>query len=182
MPKPSRDSDPQGPPSRPSIRLPDAGEQLLAGAGERFFARLLDGVLLVALLMPLVIAAQVSAEDPEAASLNLPIWLLLVPVLLYDPLLLRWRGATVGKMIVGLKVLRVDTGQVPTMDKAMMRTVLLVLFGLPLWALPDPFHLLGLAVVGALVVAITQQPRRQGWHDRAASTVVVNARESRRDN
>lgn len=180
MPKPSAESDPQGPPSRPAITLPDAGRQLLAGAGERVFARLLDGVLLFALLMPVVIAAQVSAQDPESASLNLPVWLLLLPVLLYDPLMLRWRGATVGKMIVGLKVLRLDTGQVPRMNPAVLRSVLLVLFGLPLWALPDPWHLLGLPVVAALVVSLVQQPQRQGWHDRAASTVVVNARESRR--
>ena len=109
-----------------------AGNDALADVGAQSFSALatLAPAMGFALWRPQTPPRAVLAGIALAAAAWT--WLLLVPVLLYDPLLLRWRGATVGKMIVGLKVLRLDTGQVPRMNPAVLRSVLLVLFGVAL--------------------------------------------------
>ena len=85
--------------------------------------------------------------------------------LLYEVTLVALKGQTVGKMATGIKVVRADSGSVPGWGKAIGR-----------WVIPSVFVLIPYAgwVLSWLVyVSLLWDKTRQGWHDKAAGTVVV---------
>ena len=68
-------------------------------------------------------------------------------------------GQTPGKMVMGLKVLSSETGQLLTMQEAVIRYVCMIVSSIPLalgflWALWDPKH--------------------DTWHDKLAKTKVIS--------
>lgn len=75
------------------------------------------------------------------------------------------RGQTVAKIALGLKVVREDNGQVPGWGPAFGRYGLLILMNLPCY-IP--------AIVCACLMG--KDPKIQGWHDKAAHTVVIRTR------
>jgi uncharacterized RDD family membrane protein YckC len=83
----------------------------------------------------------------------------LVIYLLYYTLLEGYLGQTVGKMLLGIKVVREDTGEVPGIGAAAIRNVLRVVDGL----------------FGYLVgfIAVLASSKRQRLGDMAAHTLVV---------
>ena len=91
----------------------------------------------------------------------------LVITLLYEVTMIALRGQTVGKMMVGIRVVRADDGDIPDWGKSIGRWLVLVLPGL----IPVGGFLLTLLVY----LSPTFDDRRQGWHDKAAATVVVSA-------
>ena len=82
-----------------------------------------------------------------------------VVFLLYYTLLEGYLGQTVGKMLVGIKVIREDTGEVPGVGAVAIRTVLRLVDGL----------------FGYLVgfIAVLASAKRQRLGDMAAHTLVV---------
>jgi uncharacterized RDD family membrane protein YckC len=146
-------------------QFPPSGPNSLASIGQRFVARLVDGVVLLGPFF-LLVAAFGTEEVIEDAS-SLPFIAFLVVGVLYEALLVAWRGQTVGKATLGIRVARLADGEVPTLTQASIR----VLFPTAVSAVP---------VVGALSIVIYlmawASPIRQGWHDRAAGTVVVRVR------
>ena len=89
----------------------------------------------------------------------------LVAVLLYEPILTWKYGATLGKRALGLRVAVLDNGQSPSAGRAFGRWVSAIAMGFV------PF--LGLINV---LWCLWDTPYRQCLHDKAAGTVVVNAR------
>lgn len=80
-------------------------------------------------------------------------------------------GRTIGKLIVGLKVLRADTWSEPGVGKSLGR-----------WAVPAALFLVpgfGNLLVALVYASVAWNKQGQGWHDRAAGTVVVRARGDR---
>ncbi|MEU8530692.1 MULTISPECIES: RDD family protein [Streptomyces] len=84
--------------------------------------------------------------------------------LLYEWLMVSFVGATVGKMALGLRVVKESTGQVPGIGGGFIR-----------WIIP---------IVGSIACGIGQllvyvspffdnSGKLQGWHDRAAGTIVI---------
>ena len=139
-------------------------------------ATLVDAVVLTVLML-LVFAAQwvvgliflgasgVSGVS-EGAQLTVGLVLSLLNVVVIVALFFGYyvylegrKGQTVGKMVVGIKVVREDTGGVPGTKAALVRTLLRVVDGF--------FGYL----VGYLVAASSQ--RRQRLGDMAARTLVV---------
>ena len=87
--------------------------------------------------------------------------------LLYEPIMIALRGQTVGKMVTKIRVARADNGGLPGWGKSIGR-----------WAIPGllffvPF--VGWLLALLCYISLTWDRSRQGWHDRAASTVVVKA-------
>jgi uncharacterized RDD family membrane protein YckC len=82
-----------------------------------------------------------------------------VLVVLYYILLEGHLGQTLGKMLLGIKVVREDTGEVPGIGAATIRTLLRILDGL--------FSYL------VAFVAVVVSPKRQRLGDMAAHTLVV---------
>jgi uncharacterized RDD family membrane protein YckC len=80
----------------------------------RFAARFIDSFVLVApililaaVLIPNLLRARGEAPSPALAAFSLILFLILfLAVILYEVLMLRYYGATVGKMACGLKVVR----------------------------------------------------------------------------
>ena len=75
----------------------------------------------------------------------------------------RYRSATPGKMLIRARIVDADTGAAPSTVQLVIRYLCYYLSILPLG--------LGLLWVG-------WDPRKQGWHDKIARTVVVRARVS----
>ncbi len=68
-----------------------------------------------------------------------------------------WRGATPGKMIMGIKIIRTDSSPL-TLDRAAIRFFSALLSGLILF-------------IGFIMIAFDE--RKQGLHDKIADTYVV---------
>ncbi|WP_306369213.1 RDD family protein [Nocardiopsis sp. CC223A] len=147
-----------------------------ASFGLRLSARLIDYVLAVIaataffILMAIVIVLLTGGAETSDAQGEVWGWLFLfgwgVFLFFYDWLFLVTWGATLGKMMLGIKVIRADGGRL-TQRQALGRSAF---FCLP-QSLPCVGHLLSLmesmAALGEEGLAL---------HDRVAGTVVVRSR------
>ncbi|MFI0237050.1 RDD family protein [Streptomyces sp. NPDC016845] len=176
----------QGMPAPGGMGMP--GVPPLATMGRRLGARLIDGVLYfviyLAVLLPKFTDFFSEVQDCDANSSSfdtcvdnavsdfqsstLPLaGLFLVLVLLYEVLLIAFVGATLGKLAVGIRVLKLENGAKPGIGSAFLR-----------WIIPTVG---GFACgIGGLLVYLSpfwdKSGRRQGWHDKVASTVVVHVK------
>jgi len=141
----------------------------LASIGQRFAARLIDGLIFLvpylALTVPLV-------EENTDGDLTLPMWTtwaMLAASAIYEVILVAVRGQTIGKAVMKVRVVRADgTGQLPSLGASAIRFLLpAVVAGIPV---------VTLQVASLLIYAwAIWDPNRQGLHDKAAGTVVVRA-------
>ena len=166
----------------PTVHLEFAGWRL------RLAARAIDAVILVGVywflealdvVPPAYYSSLVTGDTLDMGIVSLLRTIVVVPLvtlavwLVFEAVPTAARGRTVGKLIVGLKVLRADTCSEPGLGKSLGRWVVPAV---PLVVLGSRFGILLTALVYASVVWNKQ---RQGWHDKAAGTVVVHA--GRRD-
>jgi uncharacterized RDD family membrane protein YckC len=143
----------------------------LASIGSRVGARLLDGLIIGVPLTALIFAS--SSVNSQRKVVNTPGWvqvLTLVVAAVYEVALIHLRGQTIGKQVLHIKVERITDGRLPDWSASMARYLVPVVPAL----IPIPFLFLlsPLAFLSAV-----WNPRRQGWHDRAAGTVVVRVPE-----
>ena len=143
----------------------------LASPGKRLVARIIDVAIIVAVAVFLAIAGIVtlgSSADDSAVALFAGlggIAMFFVLYLVYEPTLIALKGQTLGKMAMRIRVVRAEDGEVPGWGKAIGR-----------WILPGLLSLI--PVVGGLLVLIVYlsllwDDRRQGWHDKMGTTVVI---------
>ena len=163
MPPPPPDdsgwsSEPPPPPPGPSghegapaagFAVLETGETVeLATPGLRLGARIID------IVIGIIISFIVGFIDP-----------LLLPILAgaaYEIFFVALKGQTPGKMAVKTRVIRADNGDLPGWGPAAGR-----------WVIPVVGYIL-LLIPGLLVHAsLLWDDRRQGWHDKAASTLVI---------
>lgn len=111
-----------------------------AGFWQRFFALVIDHLLFVLLIW---------------APFTIPVFFVIYETLLIS----QWNGQTIGKKIMGLKVISTNGGQVDWV-KAFVRALSRYLSGL----------LLGLGYLWML-----WDDKSQTWHDKLADTYVVEA-------
>jgi uncharacterized RDD family membrane protein YckC len=137
------------------------------GSGLRYYARasvrvraaLTDSVVFgVSLLMLLLLFEAMHLASAVAMPLFFT-WV--VAFVVYEPVLVSWRGATIGHMAYNLRVLDRRTGRPPTLPKAIVRTFIKSLLGL----------------VSFVAMSLTRQ--HQALHDLATGTVVEIADPSR---
>lgn len=137
------------------------------GMGERLLARLVDGLV----LLPLTIVLQVVILTADSLAVIALTYLLYIAASgAYEIGMIATRGATIGKKVLKLKVVRLADGAVPGGGPAAGRY----------------FSFVGMLAVGAIPcglgsIAVLLSPlfdksgRRQGWHDKIAKTVVIKA-------
>ncbi|MEU0665877.1 RDD family protein [Streptomyces lavendulocolor] len=175
------------------INVPGLGTVEIASMGRRLGARLIDGAIIgvvYGILMAVGFAgifgaAQEAADkcDPSSplyescvnasiqessggmmAGLMTMFALVGLITLLYEWLLISFVGATLGKMAVGLRVIKEKTGGKPGVGGGFIR-----------WIIPQVGALL--CGIGTLLVYLSpffdNSGKTQGWHDRAAGTLVV---------
>ena len=193
-------SQPPPPPGSPSQAPQTAtgwatlgtGETVqLATPGARLGARVIDWIILGLVLIVLAIVLFVSFSRAsfefdlvglgpamtaeEQATENRVIAALGVAsaaiVMLYEVALIAWRGQTVGKMATRVKVVRKDNGLVPGWGKSAGRWLVPAIPGLVGWFIPS-ISFIGLLSL-LVYVSLTWDKVRQGWHDKAAGTLVI---------
>jgi uncharacterized RDD family membrane protein YckC len=125
-PSPERTPAPAAPPAAvTSSSRPD--RRPLAGRGERLGAALLDGaVYLVALASAVVLATALGYDlDLETSPIRIGLGSAMLPVAVVQMALLSLRGQTLGKMLMGVRVVDQDDGRNPGFVRAvLMRQVL----------------------------------------------------------
>lgn len=135
----------------------------LASLGTRVGARLIDGVLLITAGFVLtVIFGEVHWGEP----FDVPGWVRAANLLLslgYEILLIALTGQTLGKRLVGIRVVDAGSGAPPDLGQAARRAVPNLLGLLPVIGSLSPL----------LYLRALWDPRRQGYHDAFASTIVV---------
>jgi uncharacterized RDD family membrane protein YckC len=138
-----------------------------SGSGPRYYARasvrvraaLTDSVLFGVSLLTLLLLFEALHL---ASTIAMPLFFAWVAAfVVYEPLLVSWRGATVGHLAYNLRVLDRRTGRPPTLPKAIARTFIKSLLGL----------------VSFVAMSLTR--RHQALHDLATGTVVEMADLSR---
>ncbi|MCY4665609.1 MAG: RDD family protein [Acidimicrobiaceae bacterium] len=135
----------------------------------RLVARIADGVILGLVgLLPLMVGIQ-SFDDLADGSLGTNLAWLAVG-LVYEVSLVATRGQTLGKMVMRIKIIRAGDGLIPGWDMSAVRWLVPAIPGLV--GLYTP---LGLPELLSLVVylSLTWDKVRQGWHDKAAKTLVI---------
>lgn len=151
----------------------------LASPGARLGARILDIVIMVvaALVIFFVVLAQAiglssddsTVTDEEAAALfgglALATLAFVVAGALYEVTMIALKGQTLGKMATSIKVIRADNGLVPGWGKSIGRWIIPAVLGF----IPFVGWLLSLLVY----ISLTWDRTRQGWHDKAAATLVI---------
>jgi uncharacterized RDD family membrane protein YckC len=162
------------------VQIPGMGTVKVATIGSRALARIIDSVILyaiVGILYFVFIGGAAAATNDGTVSNGETAGILggffafigisVLITILYELLLTAFKGQTVGKMVMGIKVVRSADGQVPGFGPAFMR-----------WLLP----MIGafLCYVGAILVYLSplfdSSGRVQGWHDKAANTLVIGLR------
>jgi uncharacterized RDD family membrane protein YckC len=176
------------------IEIPGQGVVKLATIGQRALARILDSVIvgagigiimtIVTVISTAIAAGSSTGTDEELAAgvfsgVGLFIGVAVVSVLViyaYEAVMIGFWGATLGKMIMKVKVVKPRNGAVPGIGAGLVRYlipgVVAFLFGL------IPFVGVFLGEIGAIICFLSatfdSSGRRQGWHDKIAGTVVVS--------
>jgi uncharacterized RDD family membrane protein YckC len=130
--------------------------------GRRVLATLVDGIVLgvVFMLMSMLFGSSSAEGGQVNATLNgLPFLIYLVLVFAYYMLLEGYLGQTVGKMLLGIKVVREDNGGVPGLGSAAIRTALRIIDSLF-------FYLVAF-------IAVLASGKNQRLGDMVANTLVV---------
>ena len=191
LPPPPPEFEPESssqppPPADPSSHAPQAmtgwaalgtGERVeLASPGARLGARLLDFVIMViaVFVLALIFGASISLGSGSDEGIGLILGAFLGVILLfglagiaYEVTMIALKGQTVGKMATSVKVIRADNGQLPGWGKAIARWFIPTLLGI------IPF--IGWVLALLCYLSLTWDKVRQGWHDKAAATLVVKA-------
>ena len=154
----------------------------LASPGARLGARIIDIVIMVVVAIVLIVigllalfgVADDSATDEEAAfglAALFGTWAIIGLVgLLYEVVMIATRGQTLGKMMTSVKVVRADNGLVPGWGKSIVRWIIPTIAGAILaFFIPGVGPLLSLLVY----LSLLWDSARQGWHDKAAGTLVI---------
>jgi uncharacterized RDD family membrane protein YckC len=128
----------------------DLGMVPLATLGSRFAARLAD---LLILFVPTYVVLAFVMESGVWGTLLLS----LLEMMVYDAVLTANTGATPGKRMLRVKVVRLGTGAAPGWPAALLRALAI---GVPSW------------LVTAVVVLFDERTHR-GQHDLMAGTVVI---------
>jgi len=195
-PVPAPTPAPPAAPARPARipkegDFPDTGPNALASLSQRAWARTFDGLFIY---LPLVFTGFVFAflaaggsfdpntpividtETKPASTFELiPFWLILVLLalsVLYEVVAVAWKGQTIGKWVLGIRVARYGDGKKPTLEQSALRCLLPTAAGVATLALIDAVP------AGAMIVFSSSffYPLRRGWHDVAGGTVVVRTR------
>ena len=141
----------------------------LASPGARLGARILDAIVVVVVMGAVFALGVVSASvaDDGAALTGFYVSALVAAAigLLYEVVQIALWGQTIGKRAVNVKVVNAVHGGLPGWGKSIGR-----------WAIPGLLNLIPL--IGWLLslvcyLSLLWDRVRQGWHDRAAGTLVI---------
>ncbi len=161
---------------------PDYDAQLgvtLANPGMRILARFIDGIILFipGVIIATIVGASATGFGGDFSFGSYFIYGVIAAAIYfgYEYLMLNATGATVGKMVLGFKVIRED-GQPLESNDSMMRAA--VWGGVALISNVIPFlgSLVSLAFYVVCIVFLFSKPRHQDIPDLFAKTVVITTK------
>ncbi|MEM7287942.1 MAG: RDD family protein [Actinomycetota bacterium] len=140
----------------------------LASPTQRILARLLDVVLLAGIF---ILARFLIDDDIGDGASRLSLVVGLVTGVIYEVGMVAAVGATVGKLVVGTRIVTADGTTPPPIGVAGLRW-------LPnaISVVPFAGPLISLAIILASLLWVFTDPRRRTIYDRAATTYVVTGR------
>jgi uncharacterized RDD family membrane protein YckC len=146
---------------------PLAGMPPLAGNGKRVLARIIDIVIVLipAFLLDWIAVGVQESDFSTGRSAVGGVFTAGIGFL-YEFLMTRSTGQTVGKKAMGIRAAMLENGSVPTPTAAALRALVL---WLPAFCCSCVWFL----IIGATVAV--DRPYKQGIHDKAAKTVVVQS-------
>jgi uncharacterized RDD family membrane protein YckC len=165
------------------IDVAGLGTVKVATIGQRFLARLIDtaiyfvlGILLFAVGLTSLVSSShqtcdvngVCTTDTSSAGIAgffVALAGLILLTFLYEWLFIAFKGQTLGKMAMGVKVVRQDNGGVPGLGKSFLRQLIPALGSAVCW------------IVGLLTyisVFFDNSGRNQTWYDKAAADYVIS--------
>lgn len=177
--KPQTQSDPQPtqptqtPEAKPPQDVkPQPTQVVYVGAGRRALAAFIDGIILMSVGIVINLAFSTTqgvvggvtggsqaAMSAVTSLLGLMIFVVNMVVNLgYSIGFLIWRGATPGKMALGLVVVNTELGKISFIKAALRETI---------------GRFLAVLVIGLGYLWIIWDEKKQGWHDKIAGTLVV---------
>ena len=142
---------------------------MYAPLGRRFMGFVIDSLLIGVLSLLMLPLFDVNLDDLD--NVELPAgWQVgyLVMLGVYQIGFIIWRGQTPGKIALRMKVADETTDAIPGLGAATVRWLI------PAAAATVP--LVGVVALGVIYGAVLFDRRRQGIHDRAARTVVIDLR------
>jgi uncharacterized RDD family membrane protein YckC len=170
------------PPPTSRADLPTSGKGSLASVLQRVVARLLDLILLVVPLQIVAASAGLIHTNGNEATIDTPEWFLVLTVALpvvYEFLMTGWRGQTVGKMILRVRVVRYSDGGRATWQQSAFRALVPAVpqfLALMLPTSAEVFRFV-LSLAGAWIyISALFDALLRGIHDRAAGTIVLRTR------
>jgi uncharacterized RDD family membrane protein YckC len=185
-PPPPGGYPPGGYPPRASgglVTLPGIGTVAVATIWQRLAARLIDSLIYgifyaIFLAIGAAVVSSTAVTDfhghttSEHSGLEMPglLWALAATLgsgLVYEWLMVAYKGATLGKMALGIKVVNQVTGQLLSLGSAFVR---------PLVPLAASVFCSLLALLVYLSPLFDKSGRLRGWHDKAADDVVIKVR------
>ncbi len=152
----------------PNEQLGLPANVLLAPIWRRIVGQIVDQTVVFLPVAVTLIAIGVRDVDDladRAFAVNVAV---ITIAFVYEFVMIGQWGRTLGKFALGTRVARVDTGGPVLWYSAAIRALVPLAAGV----IPGIGQILSLVVYLRAVL----NPRRQGWHDRAAGTIVVMAR------
>jgi len=140
--------------------FPATGVNSLASFTQRGTARGIDA--LIPLVPVVAILMTIALRDPTSDE-ALPRWPVFVGIFIavvYETTFIAWRGQTLGKMLLGVRVAQLVNGAKPDPSQSALRALVWMVLALP-------------AGLGLLTAVFSRDGR--GLHDRFAGTRVVRA-------
>ena len=174
---------PPPPEPAPFAQAPQRGSgRAMLGTGDivelarpltRLVARIVDFIVLMVVgLIPFMVGIA-DFDDLLDDSYELPLGVILALLavdVVYEVALVATRGQTVGKMVMKIRIVRADNGLLPGWDQSSLRWLVPAVPGLV--ALVPSLWLVELLTL-VVYLSLTWDKVRQGWHDKAAKTLVV---------
>lgn len=167
---PKMEEEPGKSHSHPRVERQQELMQAAVGVGRRFFALLIDTIILYAFNYYYAVSYGTASRKLSGATVNInfslqgwPAFVTAVINICYFLLLEAILGATLGKLILGLRVVREDGSRIgfgASFVRNFLRIVDLVPFFIP--------YLLG-------AIMIWKSPAKQRYGDKVAKTLVVRA-------
>lgn len=146
---------------RPDAPLDNPAETRYVGFWKRVLAAIVDSILIILVTMPILYAVYGTNYFTDTSFTQGPIDILMTYIFPAVAAIAFWvyRSATPGKMIVGAKIVDAETGGTVPVGRLIIRYV--------------GYYVSTIALLlGFLWIA--WDPRKQGWHDKMARTVVVS--------
>ena len=154
------------------VNIAGLGTAKVATLGERALARIIDSVVYVVFwtilfFLMMGIAAGSSGSSDSASvgfgSILLIMFFGMVATVLYELVMIAVKGQTLGKMVMGVKVVDQRNGQNPGWGPSFMRILIPQLAN----------FVCGLGLIVYLSPMFDKSGRMQGWHDNVANDLVI---------